>query len=108
MIRRLPCPGPRALARGAAAAMLLGLAACVFVPRTVSVYDPRCGAHAEQMVLEVEQVAAFAACSNDGCIALLAAAGAVSAISAVVSGSIVVAGNIVYWLERRGDCPPPR
>jgi hypothetical protein len=28
----------------------------------------------------------------------------VTAGSAVVSGSIVVAGNTVYWLEKRGKC----
>jgi hypothetical protein len=31
--------------------------------------------------------------------------GAVAAASAVVSGSVVVVGNSVYWLESQGSCP---
>lgn len=82
---------------------------CVFVPRTVNVYDDKCRIMARQMTLQMEQVAGFAHCSNEGCATLLAAAGVVSAASAVVSGSIVVAGNVVYWFEKRGQCsrPPP-
>jgi hypothetical protein len=78
---------------------------CVYVPRTTSVYDEECKIHARQMVLEVTQVGAFVRCVNEGCVAMLVAAGAVTAASAVVSGSIVVAGNIVYWFEKRGQCP---
>jgi hypothetical protein len=32
------------------------------------------------------------------------AVGAVAAASVVVSGSIVVVGNVVYWLEKQGKC----
>jgi len=31
-------------------------------------------------------------------------AGAVSAASFVVSGSVVVVGEVVYWLEAKGRC----
>jgi hypothetical protein len=30
--------------------------------------------------------------------------GVVAVASAVVSGSIAVVGNVVYWLERQGQC----
>jgi hypothetical protein len=33
--------------------------------------------------------------------------GAVTVASAVVSGSIVIAGNVVYWFEKRGQCVTP-
>ncbi len=56
------------------------------------------------MHLESTQVAGFARCTNDGCIALLVAAGVVTAASAVVSGSIVVTGNVVYWFQKQGRC----
>lgn len=56
------------------------------------------------MTLEAYQVASIGGCSNDGCVALLAAAGVVSAASAVVSGSVVVTGNVVYWVEKKGRC----
>ena len=93
--------------RGAA---LLGVAlaallqACVVVPRTTTVYDEDCRIHARQMVLDIEQVGFFGGCANQGCVALLVGAGVVTAATAVVSGSIAVAGNIVYWFERQGQC----
>lgn len=95
--------------RSAAPAALLGallLAGCVVVPRTVETYDPHCRMVARQMTLDAMQVATLGGCSNGGCVTLLAAAGVTAAASAVVSGSIAVVGNIVYWLERQGRCDP--
>ena len=96
----------------AALAGLLG--ACVVVPRTVVGYDPECHVMARHMTLQPLQIASIAGCRNSGCGALLAAAGATAAASLVVSGSIAVVGNVVYWLEKQGDCartgervPPP-
>ena len=43
-------------------------------------------------------------CHNQGCAATLVALGAVTVASAVVSGSIVIAGNVVYLFEKRGRC----
>jgi len=80
------------------------LQACIYVPRTTSVYDEDCKIYARQMTLEVTQVGTFGRCVNEGCVALLVGAGAVAAASAVVSGSIVVAGNVVYWFEKQGQC----
>ena len=80
------------------------LQACVVVPRTTTVYDNDCRIYARQMVLDVEQVGFFGGCVNQGCAALLVGAGVVTAATAVVSGSIAVAGNIVYWFERQGQC----
>jgi hypothetical protein len=80
------------------------LQACVVVPRTTSVYDEECRLQRRQMVLEVQQIGAFGGCSNDGCAALLVGAGVVVAASAVLSGSIAVVGNVVYWIERQGQC----
>jgi acyl transferase domain-containing protein len=94
-----------AVRRLSTAALALLLAGCVFVPRTAQVYDERCGIQTRQLVLELQQVGVFGGCANDGCVALLVAAGVVTAASAVLSGSVVVAGNIVYWFERRGACP---
>lgn len=80
------------------------LAACVYVPKTTTVYDAGCRVAARQMSLEAVQVASLAGCQNQGCAALLVAAGATAAASAVISGSIVIAGNVVYWFERQGRC----
>jgi hypothetical protein len=89
-----------------ALAIVALLAACVVVPRTDSVYDHDCQMLRRQMTLEVQQIGAFGGCSNDGCVALLVGAGVVAAASAVVSGSIAVVGNVVYWIERQGQCRP--
>lgn len=83
------------------AALLCG---CVVVPRTTERYDADCRTVAKQVELEVVQIAAIRGCSGRECGVLLAAAGATAAVSAVVSGSIAVAGNVVYWLENQGRC----
>lgn len=78
---------------------------CIYLPHTSSVYDPACDVYERQMTLQVEQIGLIGNCSNQGCATLLVAAGVVSAATAVVSGSIVVVGNVVFWLEKKGQCP---
>jgi hypothetical protein len=80
------------------------LQACVVVPRTDTVFDDECKILRRHMVLEVQQYGYFGGCANDGCVALLVATGAVAAASAVVSGSIAIVGNVVYWFERQSEC----
>lgn len=99
-----PLPHPLTLAT---LLPLLAMPACVFVPRTTQVYDAQCQTVSRRMVLQEVQVAAIGGCQNEGCVALVLAAGVVGAASAVVSGTIVVSGNIAYWLERRSQCRPP-
>ncbi len=86
----------------AALALLQG---CVFVPRTVEIYDPECQLLARQMVLESSVVLnTLHHCGGDMCAAVLVGAGVVTAASLVVSGSIAIIGNVVYWFESRGRC----
>ena len=80
------------------------LSACVYVPRTTQVYDPECRVMANHMVLEGGQVAAIQRCENQGCLALIVGASVVTAATLIVSGSIVIVGNIAYWLERKQQC----
>jgi hypothetical protein len=94
---------PAARAALAALALTLGTA-CVVVPQTRETYDAECRTMRKQMTLETAVVGGFQRCSGDGCVALLAAAGAVTAATAVVSGSIALVGNVVYWFERQGRC----
>lgn len=82
------------------------LPACVLVPVTTEVYDAECRVMSRQMELAPIQIAGIAGCNNQGCAALLVAAGATAAASAVISGSIVIVGNIVYWFEKLGRCNP--
>jgi hypothetical protein len=80
------------------------LQGCVYLPTTTVVYDADCQVTARRMVLQPVQIAAIGGCSNEGCAALLVAAGATAAVSAVISETIVVAGNVVYWFEKQGHC----
>lgn len=94
----------RLVCRIACAATVLALQACVVVPQTREVYDADCRTMTRQMTLETSAVGGFQSCSGDACKLVLVATGAVTAVSAVVSGSIAVVGNVVYWFERQGRC----
>ncbi len=94
----------RARTRLAVAASLLPLAGCVMVPRTTETYDPDCRITTRQMELQPVQIGSLMGCHNQGCAALLVAAGATAAASTVISGSIVIVGNVVYWFEKQGRC----
>lgn len=97
--------GPRVgrIARRWAAVVALAMSGCVFVPKTVNLYDRECETAWKQMELEPVQVAALGPCQAD-CATALVVIGAVAAASVVVSGSIVVVGNVVYWIEKQGRC----
>ena len=89
--------------------LLPGLAAlatsgCVMVPVTVEGYDPDCRVVTHHMELQPVQVTAMGRCNDGACAALVLGVGAASAI---VSGSIVVVGNIAYWAEHRASCLAP-
>ncbi|NDY91381.1 hypothetical protein [Ideonella livida] len=84
--------------------LLTVLSGCVYVPRSVPVYDQACQIESRRMEMEPVVLRGMAGCSNEGCASLLVASGLVTAASVVVSGSIVVAGNAVYWFEKRGRC----
>ncbi len=83
------------------------LAGCVVVPQTQQVYDPACGVATKQITLEVAVLPGFHSCSGDGCVALMVTAGVVTVASVVISGSVAVIGNVLYWAERRAGCPRP-
>ncbi|MBI1396262.1 MAG: hypothetical protein GC151_09820 [Betaproteobacteria bacterium] len=92
---------PQLVASTVLAVLLQG---CVFVPRTVERYDPGCRIVERHMELEAVQIASIQSCSNSDCGFALALVGATAATSAVVSGSIVIVGNVVYWFEKQGQC----
>lgn len=100
-VRRLPLL--------AAAALLSG---CVVVPQTREVYDEKCRMLTKEVVLETAVLGQFRGCNDKECALMLASMGVVTAATAVVSGSVAVVGNVVYWFERQGRClnaaPEPR
>jgi hypothetical protein len=87
-----------------AALICATLQACVYLPSTVEFYDPECQIVAKHMTLQEVQVAAIGGCQNQSCVAMILAVGATTAASVIVSGSIVIVGNIAYWLERQSTC----
>lgn len=102
---RQTCRPARSLALAGLCGALSGvLGGCLFLPQSTTRYDPGCGILENHMTLQAYQVAAFGGCRNEGCAELLVLAGAVSAASFVVSGSVVVVGEVVYWLEAKGRC----
>ena len=82
----------------------LALAGCIVVPQTRAAYGPECKVATRQVTLEAAYLGGFHRCAGDGCLTMLVGAGLVTAASAVVSGSIAVVGNVVYWIERQGRC----
>jgi hypothetical protein len=83
------------------------LGGCIYLPKTTEAYSAECNTNIKHMTLTSEQVGAFVVCNHEACAALLLLAGVVSATSAVVSGSIVVIGKAVYWLEKQINCKDP-
>ena len=84
--------------------LTLLLYSCVIVPRTTEIYNTDCKYIAKQSELKPVYVAALGGCKDEQCAGLLVFAGAATALSAIISGSIVMVENIVYWLEKPEDC----
>lgn len=82
----------------------MSLCSCIFLPQTTTRYDSDCGVVERHMSLQAYQIAAFGGCRNEGCVELLVVTGVVSAASLIVSGSVVVVGEAVYWLETKRQC----
>jgi hypothetical protein len=87
-----------------AGAVAGALAGCVVVPVTRDVYDPGCSLMRREVTLEAAVVGQFRNCSGQECTMLLATLGVVGAATLVVSGSMAVVGNVVYWLEHEANC----
>lgn len=83
---------------------MLSLSGCIVVPNTVSVYDPGCQLMTRRVELQPVQVQVVESCGGKECGAVLAAFGVVAVASTVVSGSIAVVGNVVFWMEEQGRC----
>ena len=90
-----------------AAAVFFALQGCA-TPKTVSFYDEQCNVVARKMVLEAKNPNVSANCSDKECLGELLGAAVVLTTTTVISGSIVVAGNVVYWLEKQKNCQPSK
>ena len=95
--------------RSACVALVAGLAGtgCVIVPVQVEDYDPGCRLVTHHIELQPVVLGQLNSCSGQGCEALVLASLGVTAVSAVVSGSIAIIGNVAYWAEHRAGCAAP-
>jgi hypothetical protein len=97
--------------RSLGAALVTGLtgAGCVIVPVQMEDYDPGCRLVTHHIELQPVVLGQLNSCSGQGCEAVVLASLGVTAVSAVVSGSIAIVGNVAYWAEHRAGCavPPP-
>jgi len=86
----------------------LCLSGCYIVkPRTVVAYDDDCEIGYRKMVLTVEHESLlWAGGCYDGssCGNLLLGGLIATPASAIVSGSIMLVGNTIYWIEKQGRC----
>ena len=86
--------------RTAIAAGLLATG-CVATPRQIEYYDAGCEIQSRKLVLEIQPLGNLNCTQSRDC---MGAVLAISASSTIISGSIVVVGNTVYWLEKIGKC----
>jgi hypothetical protein len=87
------------------------ISSCIVVPKKVEYYDRDCDVIAKNYELTATQLSLLEGindCSDDDCVKQVTGyalgTAVVGTVSAIVSGSIVVAGNTVYWLEKQGRC----
>ena len=90
---------------------LLLISACSYQAKTVRYYDEDCGAIQKKFVLtktKLNLMTGAKSCHDDECkkMLLVRVVGApfVGPISAIISGTITVVGNTVYWLQRKVQC----
>lgn len=89
-----------------AVAASLVLSGCIVTPSMETRYDPGCALARKTMVLTTQQVNLLQGldCNGGDCGGLLVAMLVVPPASAVVSGSIVLVGNTVFWVEHKARC----
>lgn len=87
-----------------------GIASCVVKPKQVAGFDYECDIVTRKIELTLDQQNSFRKmnCQNDECkaqaVAELASSMIIVPLSAIVSGSIALTGNTLYWLEEKGRC----
>ncbi len=88
--------------------ILLFTVSCAVVPvtRPHSAHDSACGLSTHKWDLDLVQVGSYSAsCNSPECV-LAVGLGVVAmvGVTAIVSGSIVLVGNAVHWVEQQGSC----
>ena len=87
--------------------VLLFLSGCIVVPKTTYTKENiTCDLKMKNVYLTTIDYGldGIYCRGEEDCIALLAAVSLVSVGSVIVSGSIMVIGNTIYWIEKQGKC----
>ena len=97
--------------------IVLLMQSCIVLPKTVPEEDQECLLLTKSMTIDYytspdmideavdEMVHALASdCHEPECLLVFVPIIAISAGSLVVSGSIVVVGNTIHWIEKQGKC----
>ncbi len=72
-----------------------------FYPKQIEFYDEDCQIIVKKYVLESVGIGGVGvSCQNEGCLIAMIPA----ATTAIISGSIVVVGNTIHWMEKQGRC----
>lgn len=87
------------------------LCSCAVMPEFTEKFDKKCQKVQKKVELTIEQTAMFddLECSNKGdCKAMflgnIIGSVIVFPVSAIISASIAVVGNTIYWVEEYGQC----
>lgn len=81
-------------------------AGCLFTTEVVTRYDAECQIEVRHVVLNSHpfDLVLPQPCNDELCLYLLAGEALLVPVSAVVSGSVVLIGNTVFWMEKHGRC----
>ncbi len=82
------------------------LSSCVVYPEKVHYFDKDCGVESKKYVLknDLDKMPTLNQCSGQACIAQTLGLMGILSVELVVSGTIVLAGNTVYWVEKQQNC----
>jgi len=84
---------------------LILLQACAFYPKTQYTQDvERCDLTFKKLKMDVTDSKIQCQGGGNSAGACVILAGVISGGSAIVSGSIVLVGNSLHWLEKQGKC----
>jgi len=77
------------------------LSSCVAYPKKIVYFDEECGIESKKLVLETNP---NARCQGDECRKKIPQILSREAIERMVAGTIIIAGNTIYWLEKKSEC----
>jgi hypothetical protein len=87
------------------AIIIMLLNSCIAVPKVADNQEPRCELITKELTLETIKAEGFKPSGgSEGAAYVLLAIGAVYSATVIVSGSIMLTGNAVHWIEQEGTC----